>query len=141
MDNSMPSSSSSLFNIQQLAEDGSIWVTYKHHMTIALGTYRLGEYVDRTAVRPILITTATKASSIMATLEEVKENKREVAEYMQKDYLVQQHIFGTVTDQIMLQISYQTTGAAMWKEIRTLHEGKSTLVKADIRKCMLSLLW
>jgi hypothetical protein len=31
-------------------------------------------------------------------IEEVKENKREVAEYMQKDYLVQQHIFGTVTD-------------------------------------------
>jgi hypothetical protein len=25
----------------------------------------------------------------------------------------------------------------MWKEIRTLHEGKSALVKADVRKCML----
>jgi hypothetical protein len=25
----------------------------------------------------------------------------------------------------------------MWKEIKTLHEGKSALVKADIRKCML----
>jgi 3-dehydroquinate dehydratase len=37
MDNSMPSSSSSLLNILQLAEDGSNWVTYKHHMTIALG--------------------------------------------------------------------------------------------------------
>jgi hypothetical protein len=40
--------------------------------------------------------------------------------------------FGTVTDQMMLQISHQTTGAAMWKEIKTLHEGKSTLVKADV---------
>jgi hypothetical protein len=66
-----------------------------------------------------------------------KENRREVAEYTQKDYLVQQHIFGTVTDQMMLQISHQTTGAAMWKEIRTLHEGKSALIKADVRKCML----
>jgi hypothetical protein len=37
----------------------------------------------------------------------------------------------------MLQISHQTTGAAMWKEIRMLHEGKSALVKADARKCML----
>jgi hypothetical protein len=36
--------------------------------------------------------------TITATPEEVKENKREVAEYTQKDYLVQQHIFGTVTD-------------------------------------------
>jgi hypothetical protein len=67
----------------------------------------------------------------------MKENRREVAEYMQKDYLVQQHIFGTVTDRMMLQISHQTTGAAMWKEIKTLHEGKSTLVKADVRKRML----
>jgi hypothetical protein len=66
-----------------------------------------------------------------------KENKREVAEYMQKDYLVQQHIFGTVTDRMMLQISHQTTGTAMWEEIKTLHESKSTLVKADVRKHML----
>jgi hypothetical protein len=50
------------------------------------------------AVQPILITTATSPSGITATPEEIKENKREVAKYMQKDYLVQQHIFGTVTD-------------------------------------------
>jgi hypothetical protein len=106
-------------------------------MMIALGARGLGEYVDRTAVQPILITTATSPSRITATPEEIKENKREVAEYKQKDYLVQQHIFETVTDQMMLQISNQTTGAAMWKEIKTLHEGKSTLVKADISKCML----
>jgi hypothetical protein len=37
----------------------------------------------------------------------------------------------------MLQISHQTTGAAIWKEIRMLHEGKSTLVKVDVRKHML----
>jgi hypothetical protein len=38
---------------------------------------------------------------------------------------------------MILQISNQTIGAAMWKEIKTLHEGKSALVKADVRKCML----
>jgi hypothetical protein len=64
MDNSMPSSSSSLFNIPQLAEDGSNWVTYKHCMTIVLGAHGLGEYVDETAIRPILITTATRPSGI-----------------------------------------------------------------------------
>jgi hypothetical protein len=90
MDNSMPSSSNSLFNIPQLAEDGSNWVTYKHRMTIVLGARGLGEYVDGTVVRPILITTATSRTGITATTEEVKENRREVAEYTQKDYLVQQ---------------------------------------------------
>jgi hypothetical protein len=48
----MPSSSSSLFNIPQLAEDGSNWVTYKHRMTIALGARGLGEYVDGTVPIP-----------------------------------------------------------------------------------------
>jgi hypothetical protein len=38
---------------------------------------------------------------------------------------------------MMLQISHQTTGAAMGKGIRMLHEGKSALVKADVRKHML----
>jgi hypothetical protein len=137
MDNSMPSSSSSLFNIPQLAEDGSNWVTYKHCMTIVLGAHGLGEYVDGTAVRPILITTATSRSGIIAMTEEIKENRKEVAKCTQKDYLIQQHIFRTVTDRMMLQISHQTTGAAMWKEIKMLHEGKSTLVKADVRKHML----
>jgi hypothetical protein len=66
MDNSIPSSSSSLFNIPQLAENGSNWVTYKHRMTIALGVHGLGEYVDGTAIRPILITTATSPSGITA---------------------------------------------------------------------------
>jgi hypothetical protein len=50
-------------------------------MTIALGACRLGEYVDGTAVRPILITTTTSRSGITATTEEMKENRREVAEY------------------------------------------------------------
>jgi hypothetical protein len=104
-------------------------------MTIALGARGLGEYVDGMAVRPILFTTSP--SGVTATPEGIKENKREVAEYMQKDYLVQQHIFRTVTDRMMLQISNQTTGAAMWKEIKMLHEGKSALVKADVRKHML----
>jgi hypothetical protein len=56
---------------------------------------------------------------------------------MQKDYLIQQHIFGTVTDRMMLQISHHTTGTVMWKEIKTLHEGKSALVKVDVRKHIL----
>jgi hypothetical protein len=57
-------------------------------MTIALGARGLGEYVDGMAIRPILITTATSRSGITATTEEMKENRREVAEYTQKDYLV-----------------------------------------------------
>jgi hypothetical protein len=37
----------------------------------------------------------------------------------------------------MLQLRSQLTGAAMWTEMKKLHEGKSALVKADMRKHML----
>jgi hypothetical protein len=76
-------------------------------------------------------------SSNTAILEEVEDNKKEVAKYMQKDFFIQQHIPRTATDQMMLQISSQTTGATMWAEIKTLYEGKSALVKMDVRKRML----
>jgi hypothetical protein len=73
-------------------------------------------------VQPILFTTATSSSTSastvtptvtvytkigrgMATPEEVKDNKKEVAKYTQKDFFIQQYIFRTVTDRMMLQIS------------------------------------
>jgi hypothetical protein len=37
----------------------------------------------------------------------------------------------------MLQLGSQLTGAAMWTEVKKLHEGKSALVKVDMRKPML----
>jgi hypothetical protein len=142
MDYSMPSSSSSLFNIPQLAEDGSNWVTYKHRMTIALGAHGLGEYVDGTV--PIPTRYVADSAGILestpgkpATADEIKENMKEVNEYTQKDSLVQQHIFSTITDRLMLQLGSTLTGAAMWAQVKKLHEGKSMLVKVDMRKRML----
>jgi hypothetical protein len=98
MDYSMPSSSSSLFNILQLAEDGSNWVTYKHHMTIVLGMCELGEYVDEMVlIPPCFFMDSTgvvkNANGNTKTADEVKENRKKVNEYTQKNSLIQQHIF------------------------------------------------
>jgi hypothetical protein len=71
------------------------------------------------------------------TADEVKENRKEINKYTQKDSLVQQHIFSTITDRLMLQLGSQLTGATMWTEVKKLHEGKSILVKADMHKHML----
>jgi hypothetical protein len=35
------------------------------------------------------------------TMDEVKENRKEINEYTQKDSLVQQHIFSTITDRLI----------------------------------------
>jgi hypothetical protein len=37
MDTTLPSAGSSLFNIPQLAEDGTNWITYKERMLTMIG--------------------------------------------------------------------------------------------------------
>jgi len=134
MDFSMPSGSSSLFNIPQLPEDGSNWVTYKNRMLIALRACSLGEYVEGTATKTAhyvanFVGVVVKVDRSTASQDEIKENRKEVNEYEQKDSLIQQHIFSTITDCVMLQLESLDSGSAMWKELQKLHEGKSALVK------------
>jgi hypothetical protein len=110
-------------------------------MMIVLGTHGLREYVDGMVLIPPCFVmdsmgVVKDANSNMKTMDEVKGNRKEVNEYTQKDSLVQQHIFSTITDR-MLQLGSRLTGAAMWTEVKKLHEGKSALVKADMRKRML----
>jgi hypothetical protein len=74
------------------------------------------------------------------TADKIKENRKEVNEYTQKDSLVQQHIFSTITDRLMLQFGNQLTGVTMWTEVKKLHEGKSALVKADMCKHAINVM-
>jgi hypothetical protein len=60
MDNTLPSTTSALFNIPKLAKDSSNWITYKERtLTGARGLMR---YADGHAVRPVpfIIDEATK---------------------------------------------------------------------------------
>ena len=46
------SSSSSLYNIPHLAEDGGNWITYKERVFTAIGARNLRKYVDGRATLP-----------------------------------------------------------------------------------------
>jgi hypothetical protein len=111
-------------------------------MTITLGARGLGEYVDGTVLIPLRFVidstgVVKDVNGNTKTADEVKENRKEINEYTQKDSLVQQHIFSPITDRLMLQLGSQLTGAAMWTKVKKLHEGKSALVKVDMHKHML----
>jgi len=45
-DTTLPGTTSALFNIPKLAEDGSNWITYKECMLTAIGVRGLMHYVD-----------------------------------------------------------------------------------------------
>ncbi|KAG2056262.1 hypothetical protein BDR06DRAFT_858206, partial [Suillus hirtellus] len=53
MDTTLPTTSSSLFNVPRLAEDGTNWITYKERTLTAIRARGLMRYVDGRAVRPI----------------------------------------------------------------------------------------
>ncbi|KAG1855654.1 hypothetical protein DFJ58DRAFT_659847 [Suillus subalutaceus] len=57
----LPSTSSSLFNIPKLAEDGSNWITYKERTLTVIGAQGLMHYVNGHADKP-------KAFTINATM-------------------------------------------------------------------------
>jgi hypothetical protein len=57
--------------------------------------------------------------------------------YHQKDSLVKQQLFSTITDHILLHVQKSGASSAVWTEICKIHKGKSDLVQIDLR-CRLS---
>jgi hypothetical protein len=140
MDYALPSTGSTLFNIPQLAEDGTNWITYKERMLTAIGARGLMRYVDGRAVKPVPYKVdATKgilmkSDGSQATETEVEELDKKIDEYYQKDSLVKQQIFSTVTDRVLLRIQKQDGASAIWTEVCKIHEGKTELVQIDLRR-------
>ncbi|OAX31273.1 hypothetical protein K503DRAFT_703928 [Rhizopogon vinicolor AM-OR11-026] len=89
MDFTLPSSKSGLFNIAQLTEDGTNWITYKERMLMAIGARGLMRYADGRAVNSDETTKEhEKADETIATETVVEELDKKIDEYYQKDSLV-----------------------------------------------------
>jgi len=114
MDNMLPGTNA-LFNVPQLAEDGSNWITYKERALTALGTRGLMRYTDGRAVKPIPFTVDSAGNA-------VKKDGTAV---------VKQQIFSTITDRLLLRVQKLDEASKIWAEICTIHEGKSELVQID----------
>src|SRR5258705_1212259 len=140
LDTMLPASSSSLFNIPKLAEDGTNWITYKERMLTAIGARGLMRYIDGRVKQPIpfALSPATgeplKADGKPATDAEIEALEDKLDEFCQKNSLVKQHIFSTLSDRLVLQIQILQTASKIWAEIRKIHEGRTELVQVDLRR-------
>jgi hypothetical protein len=127
-------------NIPKLAEDGSNWITYKERMLTAIGARGLMRYVDGRAVKPVPFDIdpktrlAKKPDGSAPTQTEIDEHDKKIDEYYQKDSLVKQQLFSTITDRLLLCVQKLEGAAAMWEEIHDIHEGKTELVQIDLRR-------
>ena len=53
LDIMLPATSSALFNIPKLAEDGKNWITYKERLLTAIGARGLMRYIDGQTKQPL----------------------------------------------------------------------------------------
>lgn len=131
MDSTLPSTNSALFNIPKLAEDGLNWITYKERMLTVLGARGLMRYTDGRAVKPIPFAidektkAVTKPDGSTPSQTEIDELDKKLDEFYQKDSLVRQQIFNTITDRMLLRIQKLDRASTIWDEICTIHEGKT----------------
>jgi len=141
MDSMHSTSTSTLYNVPQLAKDGGNWITYKERVTTAVYARGLRRYLEGRAVcpAPLAMSTATVPVPVMpggsnATEAEIEAHKVKIDEYHQKDSLVKQQLFSTITDCVLLRVQKVGASSAVWAAICKIHEDKSNLVQIDLRR-------
>jgi len=139
MDTTLPSSNSALYNIPQLAEDGSNWIMYKQRATTVIGARGLMWYLDGCIMKPVPYKTDSSGKTVKpdgstAMETKIEELEKKIDEYYQKDSLVKQHIFSTISDWLLLQVQNLDNASKIWEEVHTIHECKTELVQIDLRR-------
>src|SRR5258705_13785662 len=140
LDIMLPATSSALFNIPRLADDGTNWITYKERLLTAIGARGLMRYIDGRTKQPLAFEldptgkTIVKEDGKPATEAEQEARDDKIDEWYQKDTYVKQHIFITITDRLLLRVQKLPNASEIWEEIRVIHEGKTELVQVDLRR-------
>src|SRR5882762_1428718 len=139
-DNMLPSSSSALFNIPKLADDGTNWITYKERLLTTISARGLMRYVEGRAVKLEPFKLDPKGKKLLkedtteATEAEWEAREDKIDEWYQKDSLAKQHIFSTIMNRLLLRIKKLGDASKIWAEICKIHEGKTELVQVDLRR-------
>src|SRR5258705_6180679 len=97
LDIMLPATSSALFNIPKLAEDGKNWITYKERLLTAIGARGLMRYIDGRTKQPLAFKLDPTGKQLvkedsklaMEAKQEAQEDK--IDEWYQKDAYVKQH--------------------------------------------------
>jgi hypothetical protein len=104
-------STTTLYNVPQLTEDGGNWITYKKYITTAVNTRGLRRYIEGCAVclAPLAMSVALPLVPLMlggtaVTDTEIEAYEDKIDESHHKDSLVKQQLFSMITDQVLLQV-------------------------------------
>ncbi|KAG2345671.1 hypothetical protein BDR05DRAFT_864888, partial [Suillus weaverae] len=114
------STTSALFNVPKLAEDGSNWITYKEQTLTAIGARGSMRYTDGRAIRPVPFQ-AKKPDGSKPMETEIEALDKTIDKFYQKDSLVKQQVFSTISDRLLLRVQKLDSAATIWAEICDIH--------------------
>ena len=99
----------------------------------------MGQYINGSIREPTPLKTDENGVPLgpkgeAATPAQIKENLDEIQEYHYRNLLVKQQIFGTLTDEMYLQVQEFESASKIWTELCAIHQDKSKLTQTDLRR-------
>src|SRR5882762_1693146 len=120
LDIMLPATSSALYTIPKLAEDGTNWITYKERLLTAIGARGLMRYIDGRTKQPLPFKLDPAGKELVkedgkpATEAEQEAREDKIDEWYQKDAYVKQHIFTMITDRLLLRVKKLPNASEIW---------------------------
>src|SRR5882762_8714080 len=109
-------------------------------MLTAIGARGMMRYIDGRVKQPIPFAMSPttgellKADGKPAMDAEIEALDDKLDEFCQKNSMVKQHIFSTLSDRLVVRVKHLKSASMIWVEIRKVHEGKTELVQVDLHR-------
>ena len=126
-----------VLNLPKLCSDGSNWLTYQE---------RILNYVMSKGLKRNFLGTAQKLVELTEqsgsfykgtnhdplTEEEIEEHEDEEDKHEQQQATVRKVIYQTVNKSTFLQVKNETTAAAIWKKVISIHADKGSMYETNL---------
>src|SRR6266550_3361090 len=112
--------------LPKLASDGENWLTYQERVSNAAAARGLRRRLVGTALRPSTVVEKggnffLPSSTDPLSADALETHETSVDSWEQKEAQVRELIYNTVDNSTFLQIKGETTAAALWKKLSSIH--------------------
>jgi len=133
----MSSTNTQVLNLPKLHSDGSNWSTYQEHILNYITSKGLKQHLLGTAQK--LVELREENGSLYKGItpdplaeEEIEKHEVEEDKYEQQQAAVCEVIYQTVDKSTFLPVKNETTAAAIWKKVISIHADKGLLYETNL---------
>ncbi|KAG6859749.1 hypothetical protein C0995_004525, partial [Termitomyces sp. Mi166 len=124
--------------IPKLAADSSNWPTYQEHITNTVTSKKLQQHLIGTAHKLAELVEHdgsffhnNDSLSSMSDMD-IEDHEELMEEWLQKEVQVHEIIYGTVDQSTFYQVKEETTAAAVWRKLASIHGNKGAMYETDL---------